>query len=106
MLTFTLCGLALIMFLIGTFVWLETEEQIAMEAIFIVACLALICIYIAYLTLRGDAPIEYSVTEEDCSVYEWTDSTTGVTYFINTAGGIYPKLNVDGSLYIKEKEDK
>lgn len=51
--------------------------------------------------------------EKDSHIYVWTDKETGVQYIIYSVGygyagmgGITPRLNADGTLYIeKESED-
>lgn len=37
-------------------------------------------------------------------IFLYVDPTTGVNYLQNTDGGITPRLNPDGSLYVSEVE--
>ena len=48
-------------------------------------------------------PVKYQIllNRGSCFVYTFQDAETGVWY-ISTSEGVYPRLNIDGSLYIEE----
>ena len=50
-----------------------------------------------------DNPVKYQImlNSGSCFVYTFQDTETGVWY-ISTSEGVYPRLNIDGSLYVEE----
>lgn len=48
--------------------------------------------------------IEYSIllNEGSCFVYTFKDEETGVWYISTYKGGLAPRLNADGTLYVSE----
>ncbi len=73
----------------------------------ILSVLMVLCIVLCLCSCEENT--EYSTTRTD--VEYWTDEETGVQYIIYSystgysgMGGITPRLNEDGSLYVKERE--
>lgn len=72
----------------------------------IIALLLLVCLVFAACsssaanTYGNDISIERTDTP---NIRIFIDHETGVEYFYSLKGGIFPRLNADGSLYINEE---